>query len=138
MHVADKLAYQPLLKTLFNYTGEKDCISLVAGSQTTSVRANQEQVVGERNIGSTSISSRPRPTRRRAAATRVTRPATKSTSKRSPLHALSIGVLWACLFTCLAIPTEHAVDTISQVHYSETMLIAALYFVDVQVRRQAA
>ena len=42
-------------------------------------------------------------------------------------------------------PTEHAVDTIRQVHYSETiasMLIAALcpalYFVDVQVCRQAA
>ena len=49
---------------------------LDAGSQTTSARANQEQVVGEHSVGSTSISSRPRPTRGRAATTRATKPAT--------------------------------------------------------------
>ena len=59
------------------YNGAELLLSLLdAGSHTTSARANQEQVVGEYSVGSTSISSRPRLTIGRAATTRATRPAT--------------------------------------------------------------
>ena len=67
------------------YNVKFDRAYLMQVPKTTSVRANQEQVVGEHNVGSASIFSQPRPTRGRAATTRATRPR-PATSLKSVLY----------------------------------------------------